>query len=434
MCIRDRGMRLFGLLCLVACMLTVWRILKLHISPSAIVLGNALSMVAFVALPVTFCYDILSIMLYLLAIEQLLKRQPLTVLLGGCLLGANAFSRTPNVLGFVFAFTPLLMAWCNGASVAKGVRRTAVAVLGVIVGVGAVLMLMWALGHLHIFFDNLATLRQIASDGSGESSHSIGSLIAQQFSFYYIEFTTWLKLASIICIYTILRQRIASPLVRVVMLGCALAVSVWMMWRMQLLQPIWALCAVGCLTVIVNRRDAVRALGVVAFLLMLIFPMGSDSAFNSGSIITMLAAPIAIAVCIRHTQMFRTAYFIVAFALVCVAKMATEGAYFDGGNLWEKTASIENSRAAGILTTPERAAIINEVLDGIKPWVHPGDTMLVYGSMPMLNYLTDTRPAMDCCWPELLSSALLTERLNNVKTLPIVLLSLIHISEPTRPY
>ncbi len=415
------GMRLFGLLCLVACMLTVWRILKLHISPSAIVLGNALSMVAFVALPVTFCYDILSIMLYLLAIEQLLKRQPLTVLFGGCLLGINAFSRTPNVLGFVFAFTPLLMAWCNGASVAKGVRRTAVAVLGVIVGVGAVLMLMWALGHLHIFFDNLATLRQIASDGSGESSHSIGSLIAQQFSFYYIEFTTWLKLASIICIYTILRQRIASPLVRVVMLGCALAVSVWMMWRMQLLQPIWALCAVGCLTVIVNRRDAVRALGAVAFLLMLIFPMGSDSAFNSGSIITMLAAPIAIAVCIRHTQMFRTAYFIVAFALVCVAKMATEGAYFDGGRLWEKTASIENSRAAGILTTPERAAIINEVLDGIKPWVHPGDTMLVYGSMPMLNYLTDTRPAMDCCWPELLSSALLTERLNNVKTLPIVL-------------
>ena len=64
------------------------------------------------------------------------------------------------------------------------------------------------------------------------------------------------------------------------MLGCALAVSVWMMWRMQLLQPIWALCAVGCLTVIVNRRDAVRALGVVAFLLMLIFPMGSDRPFR----------------------------------------------------------------------------------------------------------------------------------------------------------
>ena len=98
--------------------------------------------------------------------------------------------------------------------------------LGVIVGVGAVLILMWALGHLRIFFDNLATLRHIANDGSGESSHNMGSLIAQQFSFYYIEFATWLKLASVICIYTILRQRIASPLVRMVMLGCALAVSV----------------------------------------------------------------------------------------------------------------------------------------------------------------------------------------------------------------
>ena len=415
------GMRLFGLLCLVACMFAVWRILKPHISPTAIVLGNMLTMVAFVALPVTFCYDILSIMLYLLAIEQLLKRQALPVLLGGCLLGINAFSRTPNVLGFVFALTPLLVAWCGGEPIKRGARRAMCAALGVLVGVGAVLLMMWALGHLHIFFDNLATLRHIASDGSGESSHNMSSLIMQQISFYAIEFSTWMKLASIICIYTILRHRITSPLVRVVMLGCALGVSVWMMWRMQLLQPIWALCAIGCLTAIYNRRDGVRALGVIALLLMLIFPMGSDSAFNSGSIIVMLATPIAIAVCIRHTQMFRTGYFIVALALVCVAKMASAGSYFDGGALWKKTAAINSPHATGIFTTPERAAIINEVLDGIKPWVHPGDTMLVYGSMPMLNYLTDTRPAMDCSWPELLSSALLTQRLNNTKTLPVVL-------------
>ena len=415
------GMRLLGLACLVLCMFTVWRILKPHISATAIVVGNTLSMVAFVALPVTFCYDLLSIALYLLAIEQLLKPRMLTALVGGCLLGINAFSRTPNVLGFIFAFIPLLAVWCGGKSLKKGAQLAAASIAGIAVGVGGIFVLMAALGHLTIFTDNLATLRHIAADNSGESSHNIVSLITQQFSFYYIEFTTWFKLASIIGIYTVLRQRIGSPFIRVMLLLGALSASVWLMWRMLPLQPIWALCAIGCLTAIWLNRGNTRYVAVVALLLMLIFPMGSDSGFNNGTIILMLASPIAIAVCMKHTLMLRTGYFIAAFAIVCIAKMVTNGAYFDGGPLWKKTAAINSPRAAGILTTPERAAIVNDALKGIQPWVKPGDTLLVYGSMPMLNYLTDTRPAMDCCWPELLSTSLMAERLSKIAKPPLVL-------------
>lgn len=416
------GMRLLGLACLVLCMFTVWRILKPHISATAIVVGNTLSMVAFVALPVTFCYDLLSIALYLLAIEQLLKPRMLTALVGGCLLGINAFSRTPNVLGFIFAFIPLLAVWCGGKSLKKGAQLAAVSIAGIAVGVGGIIVLMAALGHLTIFTDNLATLRHIAADNSGESSHNIVSLITQQFSFYYIEFTTWFKLASIIGIYTVLRQRICSPFIRVMLLLGALSVSVWLMWRMLPLQPIWALCAIGCVTAIWLNCGNMRSVAVVALLLMLILPMGSDSGFNNGSIILMLASPIAIAVCMEHTRMFRTGYFTVAFAIVCMGKMITGGAYFDGGPLWQKTATINSPHVTGVFTTPERAAIVNDALKGIQPWVKPGDTLFVYGSMPMLNYLTDTRPAMDCCWPELLSTSLLNNRLEKYNGhLPFIL-------------
>lgn len=415
------GMRLFGLACLVMCMLSVWRILKPHISATAIVVGNALSMVAFVALPVTFCYDLLSITLYLLAIEQLLKPRIIPALVGGCLLGINAFSRTPNVLGFVFAFIPLLTAWCGEKSLKKGAKLTGASIVGIVVGVGGIIALMALLGHLSIFTDNLATLRHIATDNPSESSHSIISLITQQFSFYYIEFSTWFKLASIIGIYTVLRQRICSPPIRIMLLLGALSVSVWLMWRMLPLQPIWALCAIGCVTAIWLNCGNMRSVAVVALLLMLILPMGSDSGFNNGSIILMLAAPIAIAVSMEHTRMFRTGYFTVAFAIVCMGKMITGGAYFDGGPLWQKTATINSPHVTGVFTTPERAAIVNDALKGIQPWVKPGDTLFVYGSMPMLNYLTDTRPAMDCCWPELLSASLLTERLRKITEPPLVL-------------
>ena len=39
----------------------------------------------------------------------------------------------------------------------------------------------------------------------------------------------------------------------------------------------------------------------------------------------------------------------------------------------------------------------------------------------MLNYLTSTRPAIHCCWPELLSSELLRQQLSEMRTSPMVL-------------
>lgn len=415
------GMRLVGLLCIVLCMFTVWRILKPYLSPAAIVAGNVLSMVAFVALPLAFCYDLLSITLYLFAIEQLLKKRALPMLAGGFLLGINAFTRIPNVLGFTFVLIPMLMAWCTKASLKTGASRSALALVGTLTGVAAMAGLMAAMGHLHIFSRCLASLQQVASDHSGESSHSALSLMMVNVKFYVLEFYTWFKLASVIGIYTVLRRRIPSPPVRFVLLCGALAATVWMMWRMFPLQPIWALCCVGCITMIWLCEGEKRGVAIVALALMLIFPMGSDGMFNNGSIILMLATPLAIGVCMEHTRMFRTGWFVVAFALVCVAKTATDGAYFDGGALWHKTAAIQSPKARGVRTTAERAAIINDALSGIRPWVHEGDTLLVYGSMPMLNYLTDTRPAFDCCWPEMLTSAMLTQRLDTLSAPPKVL-------------
>ena len=415
------GIRLLGLLCLVVCMLAVWRMLKPYISPGAIIAGNALTMVAFAAMPVAFCYDILSIMLYLLAIEQLLKHRISRVMAGGFLLGMNVFSRIPNVLGLVFVFIPLLMAWCGAYSKKRALHLSVFSLIGAFLGIAMVLALMALLGHLSIFAESLASVYQVASDSSGESSHSLHSLIYQQFRFYKIGFFTWLKLGTVVAVYTVMRRRITSAPVRFVMLCCALGVSGWMMWRMKPLTPIWVLCAMGCLTAIVTLRGKARGVSVVALMLMLIFPMGSDGVANNGSIILFLATPVAIAMCVEHTRMFRSGYFILAFALICVAKTAVEGVYFDGGALWHKTAQVDSPKARGILTTEKRAAILNDALCGIRGWVAEGDTLLVYGGMPMLNYLTSTRPAIHCCWPELLSSELLRQQLSEMRTSPMVL-------------
>ena len=415
------GMRLFGLLCLVACLFLVWKILNPHITLFASLAGGVITIFAYTPHPITFFYNILSILLFLLAIDRFQKSTVFSCLMGGILLGANFFSRTPNVLGVAFIFIPLVQAMCYRSDLKKAMRNVGVAGAGVAFGICIVIGLMKCLDHWEIFLNNLKTLGDIANDKTGEATHSLTMLILVQLNFYAHELGILVVLMVLICGQSSLQLHIENKVGRAALLFATLLLFACVCFWLRPMQILWAVCALGCLKGIFNSKLGLRFISIIALSLMLVIPMGCDFAFNTGSIPFVLALPITVAICQVCAERLRSGWFWSTFVVVCIIKVLTNGAYFDGGRLWEKTASIENSRAAGILTTPERAAIINDVLDGIKPWVHPGDTMLVYGSMPMLNYLTDTRPAMDCCWPELLSSALLTERLNNVKTLPIVL-------------
>jgi hypothetical protein len=141
--------------------------------------------------------------------------------------------------------------------------------------------------------------------------------------------------------------------------------------------------------------------------MLLVFPLGSDGATNNGGIIAWMAAPVAALLWQRRT----TIVFPLTFILVGLVQSLLLGAYFDGGSLRHKTATVNDSRAALVRTTPERAHIINETLAGLQGRVSAGDTLLCYGSIPMMNHLTRTIPAIGCSWPELLSADALDARL-----------------------
>lgn len=422
------GMRFVGLLCFVASMLLVYKTMKGTLPATAIIAGNVLAMTAFMGNPVTFCHDILSILLYLSALCLLWKGSGgcrwWMLLAGGFLLGTNIFARTPNVLGLVFVLSPVVVAISEGKKTGMGraAVQACVAVAGAVCGIVAVIAVMAMLGHLDIYLNNLAEVRNIAADSSGESSHSLGTLVMVAVNFYVSEAYVWFKLATLICIYTFLYYYFTKPYVRIVVLAVGVAASFYMMWRMLSMQPLWALCAAGCLTLMVTGKGKERALALIAFLLMIIFPLGSDNAYNNGSIIAMLAAPVAVAACMKHTRYMRVAPYLVAFVVCNIGHLAVNGAYFDHGPLWNKTSPVGNLRTTGVYTTSERSAIVNSMLSGIEPYVHAGDTLMVYGSFPMINYLTSTRPAMDCCWPELLGATMLENRLRELdSTQPLVL-------------
>lgn len=58
------------------------------------------------------------------------------------------------------------------------------------------------------------------------------------------------------------------------------------------------------------------------------------------------------------------------------------------------TRRMQTGRLRGIYTTPEKAALLEAVLAYFEPRLTPGEFFLAYENIPMMYYLTGTRPAM----------------------------------------
>ena len=99
-----------------------------------------------------------------------------------------------------------------------------------------------------------------------------------------------------------------------------------------------------------------------------------------------------------------------------------EGVYFDGAPLWRMTARVETARDNGFLTTPERAERVREMTEAVERHAKRGERVMMFGSMPIMNYLTETRPALGCSWPELLSEGMLERKLREAEDVKMVMI------------
>jgi hypothetical protein len=99
--------------------------------------------------------------------------------------------------------------------------------------------------------------------------------------------------------------------------------------------------------------------------------------------------------------------------------------FFDRHDRLEMTSSIDNKYLKGIFTTKERAAALNDLLHETQKYAKPDDYLIAYQCIPMINYLTRTKPYMRSSYPWLYEAetfkAQLDEGLQETKTLPVVI-------------
>ena len=405
------AMRVAGVLCNAGAMAIMACALRRILPATAVIMGFLMVVASLVMYPFTFNNDLMSALLWVAALACMFKGLThgrwRSLLLAGVLVGVNTFTRIPNVLAIGLAVMPFVAHFYNKCPWRECWRQCGTFLAGAAVGILAVIGMMMALGHWEIFVQNMTDLLGIVTGSSGAATHNAGGLVAVMLGFYRQCLLVGLKMAALWLPLWLAWRYVGNRWLRWILWLAVAIVSLYFMWHQShIMHPLWVMCVVGIVWVIIKGGSRVMAAWLGLFML-LVFPLGSDGATNNGGIIAWMAAPVAALMWQRRT----TIVFPLTFILVGLVQSLLLGAYFDGGSLRHKTATVNDSRAALVRTTPERAHIINETLAGLQGRVSAGDTLLCYGSIPMMNHLTRTIPAIGCSWPELLSADALDARL-----------------------
>lgn len=424
------GIRLLGMLANLLTVAMLFGIYRRVVPPVETAMGCLIVVMAYLMMPMAFYNDTLTAVMLVagtgLLTRGLDRQRGWMIAIAGVVIGVNTFSRTPNLIDLLLVGLIPLHARLNDR---RGVaaRQSLVFIGGWIAGVAAVVALMALLGHLPIYLSNLGDLLGVAAtgDASTGATHGFKGLIMAQVRAYISVARLVLRLLGLATLVSLTLWRVKWLWLRVPLL------LLWGVWAFDLFaesRPVSLVAAlvIPALVAGIFRFESPRArfASAAALAVALLFPLGSDGAMeNNGSIVYWLGAPLAIGFYGKLLRTFvgqrRAMVVLVTVVAMLSGAMALKtiggGVYFDGRPLWTMTTTPAAPRAAGVMTTAERAATVNEIVTAVESVAARGDTVMVFGSMPMINYLTATRPAMGCSWPELLSEPLLASRLATMK-------------------
>lgn len=384
------GFRLIGTALILLSVVLVFYTFKQEIKVSHILLGSSLVVICYahVSNGNTFNNGILSCFLYVCAItvlyKGLLSGNSLLFLLSGVIVGANIFVRIPNLLGLLLSVVILFSIIIQGRGNKLEWKECLVFILGVLLGVSFVVAIMLLLEHEHIFLQSLVGLSHSAT--SPESSHSMIVLVISQFYTYYNGIVSICLFFGVFYIMKRVERYYWAKWTLFVLASLFLFYHIYLDITSN---NTWALAIVGCLMIICRHRDNLSLIAALGLFMLIIEPIGTNSGYGQASLPALIAAPVASMAVINKDNI----YFVMVACLAILMKTIKQGNFNEFGPLYEKKYKIESPECSFLYTTQDRAKVLNESLPELKKYIHEKDTLLIYDALPILNYLTHTRPA-----------------------------------------
>lgn len=330
------------------------------------------------------------------------------VLSAGIMVGSNIFSRIPNVSMFslVLVFIPYYLYTKNFRAT---LRLILSAIIGVIIGIGIEMFLIYSLGHFDAFVDSITSGFSAAS--AGDSTHSLSRTMGIYKGNYDTIFKQLAFFLSVPMYVYFANKLIHNEMSRKIILWTAAAFYFLFIWKMaESTFMIYGICyLVYCVYVLKHPQDknAIYLISIASIILFFL-PFGSDYGVgNMGSSCIWIATPLAMGLIYKLLQERDSITYRNARIFVCVFILALAGktvystslnCYFDHGSRLKKTARPQAALAT-TYTSPEKAAQIDTLMVHLQPLVKKNDYLLCYQCISTINYLTETRPYLGNSWP-----------------------------------
>lgn len=407
---------------------TVWVLTRIIQDWRAVMLSVAIILFGLYTAPMTFNYDTLTSALTVTGFWFMLRTSDggwKWPLFAGIIMGINVFSRISNIAGLGYILYYLAGAIWEGRRMLRGAVWYAV---GWLTGVGLVLLLMACLNHLCVFEINLKELFSIAGASEGEASHGLGNLMTAQIHAWYriLKFTC--VSGVLLMVFLWVRKNMVLRVLRIAMMIIVAVVGFYVIYMSSPVTVAVGISLAGCIATFVNSRNRyLWNVALCSLLMMFIMPLGSDGGiYNNGTLVAWLSLTVAMA-CLVGGQDLKVSWLVPGFGasavLTCVfclmmmVYVVRNGVYFDDSHIGDKLVKVSGHNA---YTSLQRGKLIDSLVSDLKRYVHPGDTLMVYGSGPTLNYLTQTRPWLGCSWPEQFMASSLRHRLNTAEGRPVI--------------
>lgn len=359
----------------------------------------------------------------------------------GVCLGVNVLVRFPNLAQAALILAVWAMALIRRQAWKKTVKQTMQCLGGYLLGLGGGLAVIALRYGPRTYIEGIQRLLSMPSEAS---EYTAVSMVTQQLRNYlqnciWLGYLVFFMLLGFI-VYALLPQKL-NPLKNIGYVACVFCGFYYLMlqnmfnfkystkasafqWGAILLT---ATLAVGLVTILrkksAEREKLMCGLGI---LVILITPLGSNNHLYSAINNLFFVAPFTLWMLIRFlrwipgrltwsrtgkgSSLFGTVnLFPVKAMMVCILVMITvQGTLFGIGYVFSESdggenlhTPIEGSKVlGGMLTSPDRAEVLNSLLAYVNQEGLKGQEIILYGRIPALSYYLEM-PFAISAWPDL---------------------------------
>lgn len=372
--------------------------------------------------PESLNYDIFSSLGYASGViflyRGLLRNRLWSILLSGFIFGICVFFKLSNLSSLAFLLLIPFSVFQKKEKVGTLLNKMISWLAGFGTGMVVVLLLIWRLGHLNLFLDNLSFVSAMGKDS--HASHGMLPMLLSYMRGYlnaFIILTPFILLGWVYKRYTkqhaSFNQKSQTPvLILIGLLAVVMSILLEDVFWSKIRYLFIALMIVQGIVLVIDKKNSyeIRLLSLSGLVLLLIAPLGSDSGLEKAIWGMWILGPMLLAfpgdgpqfrpgISWLQTRFIKNT---IAIVILFTAMVHTwQRTYNDTGSRINKTYPIEHPLMKGIYTTQERAKVVNDLINNAFPLMEKDEYLLSFIEIPMMNYLSDKKPFISTSWPKL---------------------------------